>query len=73
MKSENKMIELIEKLRGRNNQSYKFFEGLLIELNNEDQSEEVKEKLASCFGITQYANFTPEEEKLLAEIIDDNT
>jgi hypothetical protein len=72
MKNEKKLIELITKLKDRNNEAYKFFEGLLIELKDKEQRKIAIKKLSSCFAITQYADFTFEEEKLLSEIIDEN-
>jgi len=72
MKNEEKMAELIQKLKERNNRAYMFFEELLLELKDQSHSKEAMEKLTSCFAITQYANFTSEEEKLLSEIIEEN-
>lgn len=69
MKKEIQMVELIDKLKKRNNSSYKFFEGLLIQFNQEEGVTEAKQLLQSCFAITQYGNFTKEEEDLLSEVI----
>lgn len=72
MKKISEMMELIEKLKKRNNRSYKFFEDLLVQFNQEDGLPEAKQKLQSCFAITQYGNFTKEEEDLLSEVIEAN-
>ena len=72
MENEKKLIELITKLKVRNNEAYKFFEELLIELKDEERKRDAIKKLSSCFAITQYADFNGEEEKLLSEIIDEN-
>jgi hypothetical protein len=69
MENEEKFGKLINKLKSRNNNAYTFFEQLWIELNDPLTSEEAVKKLSSCFSITQYADFTPDEEKLLSEII----
>ena len=69
MRSEQKMIELIKKLKARNNESYKFFEDLLIELRNNDVSSEGRQRLLTCYSITQYASLTHEEETLLTNVI----
>jgi hypothetical protein len=72
MKKEEEMLQLINKLKERHNQSYKFFEGLLNELHDESKSTEAMPKLLSCYPITQYAGFTYEEENLLSQIIEAN-
>lgn len=72
MKNEVQMITLITKLKNRNNKAYLFFEQLLSDAKNPDNSKEALERLSTSFAITQYANFTDEEEKLLNEIIMSN-
>ena len=72
MKKEEEMLRLIKKLKDRNNHSYKFFEGLLNELHDESKSIEAMPKLLSSYPITQYAEFTYEEENLLSQIIEAN-
>jgi hypothetical protein len=72
MKNEYKMIQLIEKLKARNNGAHVFFENLLIELKRQDQHHEAIRKLSSSYAIVQYANFTAEEEQLLSDIIEEN-
>lgn len=67
------MVELINKLKKRNNESYKFFEELLVQFSQVDDAAEARQRLLSCFAITQYANFTKEEEDLLSEVIEANT
>jgi uncharacterized FlgJ-related protein len=69
MKTDEKFRKLIDKLKSRDNKACMFFEQLMIELNEHSQRQEAVKKLCSCFSITQYADFTPEEEKLLSEII----
>ena len=71
MKNANKMHQLIALLKARNNNSYKFFEKLLSEF--EEDSRSANEQLQSCFAITQYADFTTEEENLLSEVIEANS
>lgn len=66
------MLELIRLLKKRNRESYKFFEGLLTQFTQAEQVEEARQKLRSCYAITQYGGFTAEEEKLLSEIIEAN-
>ena len=73
MKNEEQMIELIRLLRKRNSESYKFFEGLLEQFKEGKDLNEAKQKLLSCYAITQYADFTTEEENLLSEIIEANS
>lgn len=70
MKNEEKLTELINRLKSRDNKSYEFFQDLLLELRDERTEFAAKQKLSACFHITQYANFTFEEENLLSEIID---
>lgn len=72
MKNEYKMVQLIEKLKKRNNNAHIFFQNLLSELRDPHQSREALKKLLASFAITQYGNFTFEEEELLGEIIDEN-
>jgi hypothetical protein len=69
MKTEEKFRKLIDKLQSRGNKTSVFFEQLLIELNEQSERQGAVKKLSSCFSITQYADFTPDEEKLLSEII----
>ena len=66
------MLELIRLLKNRKSESYKFFEGLLTQFTQADQVEEARQKLRSCYAITQYGNFTAEEEDLLSGIIEAN-
>lgn len=73
MRSEEQMIELIRLLKSRNNESYRFFEGLLTQFTQGEQVDEARQKLRSCYAITQYADFTVEEENLLSEIIEANS
>lgn len=76
MKSEKKIRLLIEKLKKRNNKSYEFFEGLLSLLKDKGTAGDAEQQLSTCFAITQYGNFTDDEERLLSEIIgelDENT
>lgn len=72
MKNEQKICELIKKLKERNNKAYIFFEILLEELKDENRSPQAIKKLNSSFAITQYGDFTNEEERLLSEIIEDS-
>ena len=66
------MLQLIRLLKSRNNESYKFFEGLLTQFTQGAQADEARQKLRSCYAITQYADFTAEEEKLLSRVIEAN-
>jgi hypothetical protein len=72
MQNEEKMRELIAKLKERKNNSYKFFEELLVQFMDAKESEAAREKLVSSMAISQYAGFTYEEERLLGEIIEAN-
>lgn len=72
MKNEEQMQELIRLLKSRNNESYKFFEGLLAQFTQGEQEEEARQKLVSCYAITQYGDFTVEEENLLSGVIEAN-
>jgi hypothetical protein len=73
MRNQEQMIELIRLLRKRNSESYKFFEDLLTQFTDGKELSEAKQKLLSCYAITQYADFTAEEENLLSEIIEANS
>ena len=73
MKNEEQMLELIRMLKKRNSESYKFFEGLLTQFTQAEQVDQARQKLRSCYAITQYADFTAEEENLLSEIIEANS
>ncbi len=66
------MIELTTRLKDRGNRAYKFFEQVLTELREEHTYAAAMEKLLTCFAITQYADFTPDEERLLSEVINAN-
>jgi hypothetical protein len=71
MRDNAKLSELIRKLKDRDNHAYKFFEELLNELGDHSKQKDALKRLSSSFAITQYADFTSEEEKLLAEVIND--
>jgi hypothetical protein len=64
-----KLQQLISSLKNGNNKSYQFFEDIVRDLQDDKTKQEGLNKLASCFSITQYANFSFEEEQLLSEII----
>ena len=70
MGTRERLIELIRKLKARNNKAHEFFENLLIESGEAELSDAAKERLSSCYAITQYANFNDEEEKILSDIIE---
>lgn len=70
MKTDENISELISSLKARNNSAYKFFESLCRESGNQELTSDAKQRLSSCYAITQYANFTDEEEKLLSDIIE---
>ena len=72
MKNEEQMLELIRMLKSRNSESYKFFEGVLAQFTRGEQ-EEARQKLRSCYAITQYSEFTAEEETLLSRVIEENS
>lgn len=72
MKNKEKMLKLIQRLKARNNGAYEFFEALVMEFESGTDTKDSMQKLLSCFAITQHANFTPEEEKLLSEVIEAN-
>ena len=59
--------KLIMLLKKRKNSSFSFFEDALDELSS--NKNEVLKKLKSSYSITQYANFTSEEEDILEKII----
>lgn len=65
---EEKLDDLITKLKESNKPSYQYFEDVLFDLNGQDQEGALK-RLKSCFSITERANFTREETELLSEII----
>ena len=67
------MLELIRLLKNRDSESYKFFEGLLTQFTEGKELDEAKQKLLSCYAITQYADFTAEEEELLSRVIEANS
>jgi len=66
-----KLQMLIDKLKIRDNKAYEFFERIALDLTSERSKNEGLIKLKGCFAITQYADFTFEEEELLSEIIDE--
>lgn len=64
-----KIEELIEELQTKNNKSSLFFEKIIEEIQNNNTKNEALEKLKHCYAITQYANFSYKEEKMLNEVI----
>ena len=64
-----KLQQLIHRLKNRDNKAYKYFETIDRELKDDSTRQEGLNKLASCFSITQYADFNFEEEQLLSEIL----
>jgi len=64
-----KLQQLIDKLKRRNNKAYQFFENIDRELRDDTTKQDGLNKLASCFSVTQYAEFNFEEEQLLSEIL----
>lgn len=71
MKNKEKLLKLIEKLKKRNNMSYEFFEDLATLMDDNRTARDAEHRLSTCFSITQYANFTSDEEQLLSEIIEE--
>jgi len=66
-----KLQQLINKLKNRNNNAFQFFENIAHDLKDDTMRQEGLNKLASCFSITQYADFSFEEEQLLSEILNE--
>lgn len=71
MKNKEKILKLIEKLKKRNNKSYEFFEDLAVRMDDDSTAADAERRLSTCYSITQYANFTNDEEELLSEIIEE--
>lgn len=65
-----KIIEIMFILRKRNNNAYLFFENILVDLMKPEHRDDAIKRLANCYSISQYSNFTQEEEIILGEIID---
>lgn len=57
----NQIKQLIALLRNRDNKAYLFFETILLELDSREN--EAIEKILSSGAMTQYSNFTFNEEK----------
>lgn len=70
MDVEQKLTELVDNLRLRGNDSYKFFEKIRVDMSEPTLRGDAIKRLSSSFAITQYGNFTSKEEKLLADIIE---
>lgn len=65
----NKLVRISDILSKRGNVAHIFFDKVIEELGQEDISNPIG-KLKTCYSMTQYADFDPNEEKLLEEIID---
>lgn len=65
---EEELRKLIMILQERKNKAVSFFESILQELNTNSQNDALN-KLKTSFSITQYANFTKEEEDILEKIV----
>jgi hypothetical protein len=61
-----KILEIIKLLKKRNNETYKYFEEILNELDANPQ--EIIGRLIKSYAITQYSNFNSREEKCFEEI-----
>ena len=70
MVSQEKLHKLISLLKERDSDTCMFFEQILKDLNNPKLHDDAIQRIANCFSITQYANFTNEEETLLENIIE---
>lgn len=65
-----KIEELVEELKTNKNSSSLFFEKIIEEIQNNNTRNEALEKLKHCYAITQYANFSYKEEKMLDKILE---
>jgi len=64
-----KVKELQKLLEVRKNKASAFFENIVSELGFPELKSGAKEKLRTCYSITQYADFNSKEEKLRKEIL----
>ena len=62
----NKILQLSNELKGRQNNAFVFFDKLLKEIDITPNT--VIEQILKCATITQYADFNYKEEKLFDEL-----
>ena len=61
---------LVQELKSNKNDSFLFFEDILNKLESNIMKNETINTLRTCYSITQYANFTYTQEKLLEDILE---